>query len=432
MRENNNADMQQNNGSMADAEQNEPAAKAVPPANVPQKQKNKKGIIIAGGAVLLVILILVLILVNGKKTINLEEYVTVGTDGYDGQGTAYADWKSELADVVLKAMGIDAKKMDEYIDNGDFLNSDSSLAKAYAAYEKYDEMMESLDLHIDRNENLSNGDKITVTITYDNELAAENDIKFTGEKYVYVVSGLEKLEAVNPFEGLTVEFTGASPQLKAELSYNGPQDFLQEYQFSIDKMENLEIGDTVTVTCNCSKEDAAYHGASLSETTKEYTVGEADAYVGTVRQLEEKGTDGMQKDAKDVIESYFARNTDQIGYKNLKYQGIYVLNQKQPNGWDSYNSIYMIYSATVTSKEDEKQFQTTKVYLPVQFINVILSKEGELTWDVPNEIAGTTDLRYGWFGQVSGYETEKDMYQELIAQQKDGYTYEISTTLQEF
>lgn len=432
MGENNNTNMQQNNESMANAEQKEPAANAVPPVNVPQKKKNKKGIIIAGGAVLLVILILVLILVNGKKTINLEEYVTVGTDGYDGQGTAYAEWKSELEDVVLKAMGIDAEKMDEYIDNGDFLNSDSSLAKAYAAYEKYDEMMESLDLHIDKSENLSNGDKITVTITYNNELAAENGIKFTGEKYVYVVSGLEKLEAVDPFEGLTVEFTGASPQLKAELSYNSPQDFLQESQFSIDKIENLKIGDTVTVTCNCSKEDAAYHGVSLSETTKEYTVGEADAYVGTVRQLEEKGTDDMQKDAKDVIESYFARNTDQIGYKNLKYQGIYVLNQKQSNGWDSYNSIYMIYSATVTSKEDEKQFQATKVYLPVQFTNVILSQEGELTWDVPNEIAGTTGLRYGWFGQVSGYETEKDMYQELIAQQKDKYTYEISKTLQEF
>ncbi len=371
------------------------------------------------GGILAVIIVISIIVSNHKTTINLEDYVKVKVEGYDESGEAEIDWNDDKLDkAILEAMGYDADDEDEVVD----------------AYSDYLEVKGAISFRANKTEGLSNGDKIKVTIKFDNDVAGDHGIKFKGEAYEYTVKGLEELREVDPFEGLTVTFDGKSPGARAHFEYSG-EDFIYSYQFSADKEDELKVGDKIKVTCDVSEYTLEDEGVKLSSTEKEYTVEGVDAYFDTLADVESEALTDIKTDTEAVITSYFAEHKDYIAQSGLTYEGCYMLIDKDGDTWYGYNTLYVIYSATVSSKEKghDKKFKPTKVFFPVKYTEVIKDKDGKITWNRSDysPIEGSTKLQYSW-SNVDGYTDGKDMYAELIEPNKADWNYEISAALQSF
>ena len=69
------------------------------------------------------------------------------------------------------------------------------------------------------------------------------------------VSGLEKIKTFDPFENLTLTYSGISPNGTVAISYTG--DVLDENEFYCDTDSGLSNGDVITVYLN--SDDMEYY-----------------------------------------------------------------------------------------------------------------------------------------------------------------------------
>ena len=110
---------------------------------------------------------------------NILDYVTVDFDGKNGEGTAFVnvDYDGMETEMVGGKEKIEA--LDEFGDLTELT--------------KYINAVSSVSVSIDKNKDLSNGDEVVVSVTYD-EMAAESaGVVFGDEKSkIFEVKGLKK------------------------------------------------------------------------------------------------------------------------------------------------------------------------------------------------------------------------------------------------
>ncbi len=110
---------------------------------------------------------------------NILDYVTVDFDGKNGEGTAFVnvDYDGMETEMVGGKEKIEA--LDEFGDLTELT--------------KYINAVSSISVSIDKNKDLSNGDEVVVSVTYD-EMAAESaGVVFGDEKSkIFEVKGLKK------------------------------------------------------------------------------------------------------------------------------------------------------------------------------------------------------------------------------------------------
>ena len=115
---------------------------------------------------------------NADGTTDIMDYVTVDFSGDDGEGTAYVniDYNGLETDMVGGTKKLEA------------MNSVDDLS----ALSKYINTVASMSFNIDNSKELSNGDVVTVTVTYDTDAAAEAGVTFSDEtSRTFTVKGLE-------------------------------------------------------------------------------------------------------------------------------------------------------------------------------------------------------------------------------------------------
>ena len=98
---------------------------------------------------------------------NILDYVTVDFAGDNGEGTAYVQVDYDGMETEMVGGEEEIKKMD---DIGDL----SELTK-------YINAVSSITLNIDKNSGLSNGDTVTVSVTYDSSAAESAGVVFGEE-----------------------------------------------------------------------------------------------------------------------------------------------------------------------------------------------------------------------------------------------------------
>lgn len=387
----------------------------------PKKPMNKKLLfgIIGGACALFIIIIVSLVLVANHKTkINLSDYIKVSYDGYDAYGTASAEFD-----------------YDKYLD--DLMKASSSFKKAYnsditwsSIADYYDAV--DIDYDLDKTSGLSNGDTVTVNFEYDNDAAAQYKIEYVCESKEYTVEGLKETKKIDPFEGVTVEFSGTSPNVSAKVVNNSKDEVYEHIYYDLSKSYDIKIGDTITVTVSNDPEYFVEdYGCVFTSTTKDFKCTAVDQYVSKTADIKEDTLNAMKKQTEDVINAYFAGENKYIGVSDLKFEGTYFLYAKDENGWnwDGNNQIYIIYSGKVKSVEDKKAFDETTVYFPVRFTDIMQYADGTQNVDLNNtSISGKTNLEYH-YRNVDGYTNKGDMYKELVESQKADYTEEITDGL---
>ena len=179
---------------------------------------------------LLIAMLAIILTISGcgsKTKIDMQECIHVEPYGANGYGKTN-DWIDEEMLLVL----VQTVEMD-----------DESLV---AALEKLD-LLTQIEYELDKTEKLSNGDKITVTVTYPDSLedALDADISpKSGSGWTVEVSGLQDVHVYDIFQDIDVTFSGFNGYGKIDVQVNNGTPI----GYTSSQGESLSNGDIVTVT----------------------------------------------------------------------------------------------------------------------------------------------------------------------------------------
>ena len=158
----------------------------------------------------------------GKRTVSLNEYIEISTDGYDSRGTA--------------TVSFDYRKFErENGENIKFSKKENrrNFAKKYSlkSSTKDSELLieTCVKVGLDKDTNLKNGESVSVEWDCDEELAEKYfGVKLSYSDIEYKVDGLKKVDKFNPFDYIKVTFSGTSPEGKVKIEKDDNRKELKE------------------------------------------------------------------------------------------------------------------------------------------------------------------------------------------------------------
>lgn len=381
-----------------------------------------KGILIALLGIAIVAGIIIAVMFVGKAVkpaIDVEKYVLVTTEGFDGNGIAF--------------INLDRDQIEDFVEEN---------------YKKLSEMevetlVDSINVDASETDKLSNGQEITLKLRYNKKLADDNKIKFAKEEWTYKLgdSDFETVSEIDAFadDYIKVSFSGVAPAAKAEFEFHPVNNDIGVLQYDSDYHvgDPLNAGDSIIVKCVTDENVLLSKGYKLKEKEHTYTFEEdqADVFVGSVDVLGETELATMKKEAEDIINSVISQyNKDKefVAMGDLKYDGVATMINK--NGKD--NKVYLVYSIDVTSLTDPNgtesgYFDPVTMYMPVEFRNVVRYRDGKTTYDSVR-YDWPWPIQYGnWIGYVlKGYDSADSMFTEIIRKKTDSYNYDLDEGLE--
>ena len=108
-------------------------------------------------------------------------------------------------------------------------------------------------------------------------------------------------EQVDVFEALQIDFEGAAPYASVKLTNNAADPFVQGISFTATPDKDLDVGDTVTITTNISKEEAKEQGYRLKSYSKTITVEDLPTVVSDPSLLKPEDVAALQEKMKKFI-----------------------------------------------------------------------------------------------------------------------------------
>ena len=351
-----------------------------------------------------------------RMKFDVTEYFDAEFEGYDGYGKATVTLDEEKL----------LKRVAEAIDGSKSKAKSAFKKEGEKKYNPEESFYDVITWEVDKTEELKNGDEIKVKIKVDEDAAKEIGIKIEDSEKTFKVEGLKELTEVDPFAKVEVTFEGNSPAISASYEDNGDDKFHEDcyVYFSFDKSSGIKSEEKVVLNCSVDEETAMEAGYKLTQTSKEYTAPKTDSYVDSIDQISADTLTKLQGEAKKVVEDYFEDYKERISQSDLKYEGIYLASYT----YDGDNQGYIVYSATVKSKE--KEFKPTKVYFPVGFESILDKIDGTQEYDeVKDYIAGygETGLEFGW-SEVYGYTDLKVMKKDLFDYYIESEYYVVDIT----
>lgn len=240
--------------------------------------------------------------------------------------------------------------------------------------------------------NLSNGDTITVTAVYDTETAEDELIIVESDTKEYKVSGLAEPVEIDPFEKLEITYTGASPYIQAVIDSTKCDSMVNKYiQFDIEN-NYLRNGDIFTVTATYNEYDAETYGFIVKNDTKTYTVENQPEYITSLDDLDLTGLQAELNDKLTVTTTanegdgsfagvYLWNSFKAIAEKKHRTSYLVSLKNSFEDKFDGYNYNYnryiQIYEYTINAKKEQK-----KVYVAVYVNNICKNADGTISWDI--------------------------------------------------
>ncbi len=371
---------------------------------------------------------------RAKKEINLNDFLTVTFDGYDGYGWAKTSFDYEAF----------SRKYDRAVD--------LTLEANFMGYFCFSDLIKNCtEVSIVPNGNLSNGDKVTASwdVEYgDINGNVNSDIAISTASQTFTVKGLGEMETFDAFEGVTVEFSGISPDVKASVSL--PQDRPESYYYLLSQSEGLSIGDTLTVTIGDEtiEEYARESGRRPAQMSREYTVEGVPYYVASPDEIPDENMDKMKSQAEDVLGSTTANWDENVKLDSVKYIGNYFL-YKKPDFYTRYtNVIYLIYEIHATqfgkNSDGSQSEKPVDYYWYIGFHDGIVleddlfsidysdySMPSGIFWEMSDTFSVSTydytqedDYMQDITEKYFGYEDLDSMFNNLVTAQIDSYTYE--------
>ena len=409
-----------------------------------------KKLIGAIAAVVVVIIAAAALLGNKSVTIDMNKYVTFTESGYEGNGhvSASVDYDQLEADYGDKVKWTKkAKKMmkKEYADSGVSVNAIMEMSGGVMS------MIETtMDYTLDPVSNLSNGDKVTLTWYWPDEMEEYFGVKLKHKTMTYTVDTLGDIAEEDVFENLKVSFEGTAPNGTVDLEKTMTEGIYSEISFTAEPSTGLSNGDDVTVTVQLGADEsdlASYYGVKISQLSKTYKVEGLNQYAATFDEIPDEAVERMKSQAEDVLMSQSAHWNEGTSISSMTYAGNYMLTRKDAASGSPYSKIYMIYKVTVNeSFPDYNVDNTFSYYAYVEFYDPMILSNGNCTIDVTNYDYNETSFFSGdkikrevQLGDDSktlsypGYEDLDTFFNKNILNQIDDFNYveSVDTTVGE-
>lgn len=361
----------------------------------------------------------------GEKKVNLNDYLEVSYDGYDTAGTASSHFDM---DKMIKdnpeAFGI----------KGD--PTDMELLKIEL------ELDGVIDGKLSKSDELSNGDSISYVwdVSMTDKLSEKYKVEFVYEDKEFKVDSLDEAEEFDPFENLSVTFSGISPN--GSLSMNGSIDEVPSIYFKADKTSGLKSGDVVKVTLDCYSDDieeyCLKYGKIPTALEKEFTVEGLSAYVSAIDEIPEDMQEKMKSQAMDAFTANAAKWADGNTLDSAEFIGYYFLTPKE-GFYTSYNNeLYCVYKITANltgftedNTEEEQTGQET-YYTYYRYSNIMILDDGTCSVDLSNGsmTSNTFNSKFGsmnfWFSNYYfyGYGDLDSMFNDCVTKKISDCNYE--------
>lgn len=315
----------------------------------------------------------------GQKYVDFEEYTVFEYSGING----YASVKCS----------VDTDKLYEELCR----NENNADKLRY-----YREFVDSVSV-INAQMDLSNGDRVYAKVNYDEALAKQAGVRVGSDDVEVRASGITDGQEVDLFNDVEVVFTGISPDAGVVINNKHKDEFFATLTYSADKVEDIEVGDSVTVTCNVSEAELGRSGYVAKSLTQVYKADHLSTYAESAEQVSDSIKLDIQKEIETAIVKLTEDSTFRMMYKatgdtkylrmgntekasNIQFECATFLKKKAnvtvTDETDNY--LCYMYSADVTIGEE-----TEKVYFVVEY------KQGYITYE--NEfmiVHGDVDKRY--------------------------------------
>ena len=327
--------------------------------------------------------------------VDLKVYYSVEFSNLNGEGVATGFWK----DGYYTAFAGKDKKPD------------------YDLERQRGILASSINVQIEPNVRLKNGDVVKVTMLYDEEQAKESKVKLKNNQFEVTVNGLKDAQVLDVFEGLKVNFSGISPFIEVTLDATGCSSFVQsnvEFELPNNYLKN---GDSFTVTAKYDPSIMEENLYKVNTNQKNFTVENCGEYLTS---LEGKDLGAINQELLDKRDSVDAKETDTESNWYQEVLDIYVssivdinhtrvTNKSQPvltkqflltrkqnkiEEGRTMNRYCQIFEYTVTATDyDNETTNQGKVYLAVWADN-LYSEDGKMiSWNPELEWKSNTNLQ---------------------------------------
>lgn len=289
--------------------------------------------------------------------------------------------------------------------------------------------IESLSAHADASD-IKNGDVINVVIDYNQSYADNVKADIPHNEYTYKAKGITDGAVVDLYTGVSVTFTGISPDARIIVSNEWEDDYLKTLTFTADKSEGIKLGDNITVSCDTSYEDLARQGIIARSMDMEVAADMLSSYCEHVSDVNSDTMNTIYSEIKDTIKKetedvtyrmlYAATgNTDYLYHlneenaDNIQIEKAYFLDKKdsgEESGDNGSNIIrnYIVVEASADISDNES---VEKVYFMFVYNNAYITIDGVFNIGHDNQnkrFACGTD--------------EKNMYDSYVGDLKNNYT----------
>ncbi|MCR5508087.1 MAG: hypothetical protein K6F34_05320 [Lachnospiraceae bacterium] len=341
--------------------------------------------VIAGAAVF--------VAVNATEgdTIVLSDYFEVAYEGYNDSGTVAISRNDDrlFSDIrAIMAARSGAVIKDKKVTDDDFLRFAAGI-----------EAM-STDGGF-----LKNGDEITVSYLFDEELARRLKINVNASEAVYTVSGLSNAKPLgidDLFRDLSVTFEGTSPSITMTVTNNSLNPLIHSLRFApVEEKEVYSLGDTVSIRCyfedGVKLNDNYYIDAASADCVRDYTVEGCGKYVTDISEIpdsviQEAVNEGRKAfvDANEYgvrifceahLVPVYINQQPTFRYVSPSVEEIYfktVNPDEAGKTGNDYNELDIMYSVQITQADGV----TCPCHAVVRFSDFKLNAEGILVYDM--------------------------------------------------
>ena len=230
---------------------------------------------------------------------------------------------------------------------------------------------------------LENGEHVLLSCKEDLSWLEKNyNVKLLWEDRDLVVKGLYQSIPVNPFDYLSVQFSGISPDMRVDLELKNPPEWLELSDVHISKVEGLAVGDKIQISFypEMIKQVQEDHIVFL-EKEKEYEVPQSDSYWTGGRDISGETLSILQESFMDSLrrEMQSGMNSDYIDLSTLsvQYMGNYFLSRKAEVPGLGHNKLFLIFEVHAFLKLGDGTIRPIQYCNAIQYQDLCMDKDGK-------------------------------------------------------
>lgn len=298
-----------------------------------------------------------------RNKINIKGYINIEYKGADKYATAMCHVDT---DKLYKAMAGNVRDMEKL--------------------SAYRELAESVTALVN-DKDISNGQNITVNVSFDEDKAQKAGIQFNDTSYIVKASGISTGKVISLFENVEVVFAGMSPEAYVKVTNKWDDEYLGSIEFKSDKNSQIALGDVIRITCSATDEELGQHGYIASQLYLDYKVDKLNSYA-QITDIDKNVLNSLSTEAMSAITQQVDDTTFRMMYKasqdtaylrdvndenvtSIEPVGTYFLKRKNVSEGTVDNYIYMVFAADVVSSSNQM-----KIYFTFEYSQGYVSTDG--------------------------------------------------------